>query len=258
MQKVDAIIAENPNTSLDDLVTTRKINADQKAQALKKPALQSQLVQFEDQITSFKKLEEELKIQSAKETAQLLESHKLELESLRRSLELEAKSMRKKDTRDHLLTLSTFLRAAAARRQIEDDMSEESKAFEGMLLLLYGGDIAAVDAAEKLINGSGDGVLSTEGQVLNVSYARIKELAIELAPSNVEDASNMRTSEASTTSTGETAVADISTDPTIVHAGLTELGGVEAPPQIDQNSGTCNVSHLLRSQRELGRMLRLP
>ena len=49
MQKVDSIIAENPGVSLDDLVASRKINNDQKAQALKKPVLQVQLAQLEEQ-----------------------------------------------------------------------------------------------------------------------------------------------------------------------------------------------------------------
>ena len=54
-QKIDAIIAENPNVSLDDLVSQRKINNDQKAAAVKKPQLQLQLAAFEEQIAQYRK-----------------------------------------------------------------------------------------------------------------------------------------------------------------------------------------------------------
>jgi hypothetical protein len=61
------------------------------------------------------------------------------------------------------------LRAAAARRQLEDDDSDLTKAFEGALLQVYGGDAGAVMAAEKLIEGAEEGVPSTEGVVLGVT-----------------------------------------------------------------------------------------
>lgn len=169
MQKVDTVMSENPNMSLDELVAARKINNDQKAQALKKPSLQASLAQFEDQITQYKKIEEEFQTRARGESDQLQQSHQKELEDLRTSLRAEAASGADKDLRGQLLTLSQFLRAAAARRQLEDDDSEESKAFEGLLLLLYGGDESAVDAAEKLIKGSSEGVTSTEGTDLEVS-----------------------------------------------------------------------------------------
>lgn len=168
MQKVDSVVAENPGVSLDDLVSTKRINADQKAQALKKPSLQAQLAQYEEQISSYKKVEQEIHAQSQKERERLENAHQVELESLRATLAQDAKVEAANTTRSNLLTLSTFLRAAAARRQLEDDTSEESKAFEGLLLLLYGGDTAAVDAAEKLVTGSNDGVMSTEGATLSV------------------------------------------------------------------------------------------
>ena len=53
MQKIDAILAENPNASLDELVASRKINNDQKAQALKKPGLQASLAQYDQQIVQY-------------------------------------------------------------------------------------------------------------------------------------------------------------------------------------------------------------
>lgn len=168
-QKVDSIIAENPNLSLDDLVQTRKINADQKAQAQKKPALQFQLAQLEEQLALHKKIEEDFAERLQSEGERLSKKHEKEVEELRSELAKKTADAAKSSTREKLLVLSRFLRAAAARRQTDDDGSEESKAFEGVLLLLYGGDSAAVDAAEKLIEGGDDAVPSTEGAPLQVN-----------------------------------------------------------------------------------------
>lgn len=169
MQKVDSIIAENPGVSLDELVATRKINNDQKAQALKKPALQAQLAQLEEQIVQYKKFDQEYQQKMAAERELLQSSHKEELERLREILKAEAAVEAQKTFKQRTLTLSRFLRAAAARRQLENDDSDLTKAFEGALLLVYGGDISAVAAAEKLIDGSDEQVPSTEGILLNVT-----------------------------------------------------------------------------------------
>jgi hypothetical protein len=96
-------------------------------------------------------------------------SHSSELESLRDTIKAEQVLEQQKVLKDKLLTLSRFLRAAAARRQLEDDDSDLTKAFEGALLQVYGGDASAVMAAEKLIDGTDEGVPSTEGVVLSVT-----------------------------------------------------------------------------------------
>jgi len=169
MQKVDAIIAENPDVSLDDLVASRKINADQKAQALKKPGLQAQLAQFEQQLAQYKKFDQEYQQKIAQEKESLQRLHADELEKLRDTLKAEADAASRKAFKEKFLTLSRFLRAAAARRQLEDDDSDLTKGFEGALLLVYGGDAGAVSAAEKLIDGSDENVPSTEGVTLSVT-----------------------------------------------------------------------------------------
>lgn len=168
-QKVDSIIEANPGVSLDDLLASRKINADQKAQAERKPALQAQLAQFEEQHGHYIKYGQELEARFAKEKEILAKSHSGELEALRATIRAEAALEQQKLLKDKLLTLSRFLRAAAARRQLEDDDSDLTKAFEGALLQVYGGDAAAVNAAEKLIEGAEVGVPSTEGVVLSVT-----------------------------------------------------------------------------------------
>jgi hypothetical protein len=169
MQKVDSIIAENPGVSLDDLVASRKINNDEKAKALKKPGLQIQLAQLEEQVALYKKFDREYQQKIATEKALLQSAHTEELEKLRETLQAEAAIELEKTFKERILILSRFLRAAAARRQLEDDDTDVTKAFEGALLLVYGGDASAVTAAEKLIQGSEDTVPSTEGVPLSVT-----------------------------------------------------------------------------------------
>ena len=173
MQKVDSIIAENPGETLDDLVAARKINNDQKAQALKKPGLQAQLAQLEEQVAHYKKFDQEYQQKLATEKALLQSAHKEELEKLRETSKAESAIELEKTFKERILILSRFLRAAAARRQLEDDDTDVTKAFEGALLLVYGGDASAVTAAEKLIQGSEDTVPSTEGVPLNVTCMSI-------------------------------------------------------------------------------------
>ena len=168
MAKVDTIIEENPDSSLDQLVAARKINQDQRAQALKKPSLQSSLSQLEEQITAYKKMEEDFWQRLESEKQRLQEHHEKELEQAKTLAQTQASAMSRTDLRQKLLVLSRFLRAAAARRQADDEESDDSKAFEGVLLLLYGGDIAAVYAAERLVNGSQDKAPSTEGATVDV------------------------------------------------------------------------------------------
>ena len=165
-QKVDTIIAENPNVSLDDLLSSRKINHDQKAQAQKKPSLQASLTQFEEQLAQFKQYDEESQKRLATEKSALETAHKEELEKLRDTSIAEAKAEAKKESKENLLILSKFLRAAAAKRQGGDETSPENRAFEGALLLVYGGEIGAVTAIEKLISGSEE-LVPTVDQVLS-------------------------------------------------------------------------------------------
>lgn len=169
MQKTDTIIEANPGVSLDELVASRKINADQKASAEKKPGLQAQRAQLEEQFGHFQKYGQEQEEKAAREKEILKKSHSSELEALRDTLKAEAVLEQKKLLKEKILTLSRFLRAAAARRQLEDDDSDLTKAFEGALLQVYGGDATAVLAAEKLIEGAEEGVPSTEGVQLHVT-----------------------------------------------------------------------------------------
>jgi len=172
MAKVDSVMAENPDMTLDQLVSARKINNDQKSQALKKPSLQAQLSQLEDQIVQYKKFEEEFNQRSKADKEELTSAHQKELEELRSQIkpqEEAAPAPQGQNLREALLSLSRFLRAAAHRRQLDEDETDETKAFEGALLLLYGGDEKAADTMENIINASGESVVSTEGVQLSVT-----------------------------------------------------------------------------------------
>lgn len=165
--KVDSIIAANPNVSLDELLASKKINQDQKAQALKKPSLQASLAQLEEQLTQFKKIDADHQARLQFELDKLKQAHQQEIDSLKKTT---TTSHHHAGLREDLLVFSQFLRAAAAKRLVENEVdSEESKAFEGALLLVYGGDDRAVDAAENLIRGSDDRVISVEGHPLNIT-----------------------------------------------------------------------------------------
>lgn len=151
---MDSIIAENPNTSLDELLSSRKINQDQKTQAQKKPSLQASLVQLEEQITQYKQFDEDYQKRLSAERSALETTHKNELQKVKDAAKAEAEAEGKKQAKDNLLVLSKFLRAAAAKRQGGDETSAENGAFEGALLLVYGGESSAVIAMENLISGS--------------------------------------------------------------------------------------------------------
>ncbi|KAG9532680.1 hypothetical protein KCU93_g995, partial [Aureobasidium melanogenum] len=226
MTKLDAILAENPGKTLDELLASRKINADQKAQASKKPALQSQLAQLEEQIAQYKKVDADYQSRMSAQHLQLTSAHQAELETLKGSLKEQLEKELNAALRQKLLTFSQFLRAAAAKRVIEEEAdTDESKAFEGALLLVYGGDDKAVDAVMNLIQGSDEQVPSVEGELLPVKYSQVKQAAVGFGAFPGEETAQ---EEAPVESNDATAVQPEDTvpssDPTIAHAGLTEIG----------------------------------
>lgn len=166
---------ENPGVELDALIAARKINVDQKTQFLKKPALQVQLTQLEEQLNQLKKLEDDFSGRLHQQRERLEQAHKQEVEALKAELLAQSTAQADSSFRQKILVFSKFLRAAAARRAMEEDDPEdskaeqESKAFEGLLLLVYGGDNGAADAAERLIEGSNETIPSTEGDMLPVT-----------------------------------------------------------------------------------------
>jgi len=231
MSKLDAIIAENPGVSLDNLVAQRKINQDQKAAALKKPQLLSQLADLEERQEHYRKLDSDYQIKFSKQRDDLTSQHKQELSKIREEARTEAVGTSSSELRQKLLTFSQFLRAAAAKRTVEDEAdTDESRAFEGALLLVYGGDEKAVDTALNLIDGSDQQVPSIEGVDLPITFAQIKKASLEHGPFQAEEAWVDDVAEATggEVHPGMGELTADGTDPTITHAGLTEL---EAPLQ---------------------------
>lgn len=172
--KVDGIIAENAGKSLDDLVAARKINADQKAQALKKPALQATLTQLEEQIAQYKKFDTEYKAKSQAEKSELeknlSEKSAKELEQALATAKAEAAAASVKEQQNSLLLVSQFLRLAAARRAEEaDSTADENQALEGVLYQVYTGDATAVATMIKLTQGSEEQTFSVNGDQLSTT-----------------------------------------------------------------------------------------
>ena len=167
--KVDAIIAENPGKSLDDLVAEKKINVDQKAQALKKPSLQATIAQIEEQIAQFKDFAVYYEERLASQKADLEKAHKEELEALQQQATAAATNAGQQELRQKLLNLSKFLCAAATVRRSGDETSSESRAFEGVLYQVYGGTQDAVTSMLKIIDGVDDKVVGVDGTTLEVT-----------------------------------------------------------------------------------------
>lgn len=208
--KVESIVAEHPGKPLDLLVAEKKINSDQRAQILKKPALQAQVAQIEEQIAQYKQFAAHYEERLVSQKTALETAHKEELEAAREKAVAELKESQEKTVRAQLLTLSQFLRAAASVRRAGDGAAADSQAFEGVLLQVYGGNLDAVESMLKLISGADEKVAGVDGQILDVTYAKVKQLSEEqAAPVPVEEPSAADSGAVS--------------DPTIANAGLTEL-----------------------------------
>ncbi|KAG5932183.1 hypothetical protein E4U53_001445 [Claviceps sorghi] len=163
-------------TPLEELVISRVINTDQKAQIEKKPALQAQLTQLEQQLAQFQKVHEQYRLRTAADKAEWEKS----LEKAKEDAVSEAKASFQQSLKDNLLTLSQFLRLAAYRREeASDPESDESQAVEGVLLAIYSGDDNAVSSMLKLVRGTDDKVVSVSGEELQTTYSVVKTLAIE-------------------------------------------------------------------------------
>ncbi|EME86626.1 uncharacterized protein MYCFIDRAFT_186763 [Pseudocercospora fijiensis CIRAD86] len=232
LAKVDAILSENPGVSLDDLVAQRKINNDQRAAAQKKPQLQAQLVDLEERIEHYRKLDQDYQAKFTKQRDELASQHEQTTAKLRKELSQDAFETAQKLLRQKLLTFSQFLRCAAAKRNAEEAVDDdESRAFEGALLLVYGGDQKAVDTAMNLIDGSNETVPNIDGEPLQFTFAQVKEVSLKYTPfaneetwvDQVADATSGEAPQPPSDSAAATS------DPTIVNAGLTELEASTVP-----------------------------
>ncbi|CAG8194835.1 unnamed protein product [Penicillium salamii] len=206
--KVDAILAENSDKTLDELVADKKINSDQKAQYERKASLQEAAAQIEEQIAIYKQFAAQYEERLAAQKSDLTKDREEELEAVRANAIADATEASKKALRTQLHTMTKFLCGAATMRR-DEVVNTESQAFEGVLYQVYGGSQESVSNMLKIIDGVDEKITAVEGNVLDFTYADLKQACERFAPSE-------EGSEAST----ETIPAS---DPTIANAGLTEL-----------------------------------
>lgn len=147
----------------------KKINADQKAQALKKPALQAQVAQIEEQFAHYKEFAAQYEERLATQKAALEKAHQEELEAVRANAVADTTEAAARELRQQLFTLTKFLCAAANSRRAGETESIESRALEGVLFQVYAGNQDAVSSMIKLINGADEKVPSVEGPDLEFS-----------------------------------------------------------------------------------------
>ncbi|KAK4236717.1 hypothetical protein C8A03DRAFT_35369 [Achaetomium macrosporum] len=224
--RIDHIIAEHGGKSLDELVSLKIINADQKAAHLKKPQLEAQLFHLEEQLAQHKKVAQEYRARLAEQEKALTEKFEKEKADIVAELTEKAEADAKTNLRDNLLILSQFLRLAAARRAEDaDSTSDESMALEGVLLHIYTGDENAVSAMLKLVQGAEEPTRSTTGETLQTTFAQVKQLAIaHAAPFTQTEASQPAESDIVESKQ------EPQTDPTVANAGLTEVEEGSATP----------------------------
>ncbi|GAB1740588.1 hypothetical protein NU219Hw_g5683t1 [Hortaea werneckii] len=246
LQKVDDIRNANPGLSLNDLVAQRKINQDQKAAAEKKPQIQAQLKDVEGQVQVFRSVNAEYLAQLQKQKDELAAEHQLQLQKVKEDARLEAMTSTASKLRKNLLVFSQFLRAAAAKRNIEEESNtSESMAFEGALLLVYGGDEKAVEAAVNIIEGADQEVPSIEGPLSGVKYSQIKQTSVDYAPFQTEE----------TWTNGVAAASEAvptGSDPTIAHVGLTEIQQQQQPSGLPAQNAAAQQDQILSSPANAG------
>ncbi|OAP57844.1 hypothetical protein AYL99_08582 [Fonsecaea erecta] len=225
--KADAVISENPNVSLDDLVAQKKLNADQKAQILKKPALQNQVAQLEEQLSHFRAFAQELEEKAAKEKSKLIEAHEAEIATVKEKALQEIEDIKSKAVEDGLRVITHFLHTAASKRQSEEADTEEGRAFEGALLLVYQGNESSLSTLQSLIYGTDDKVPDVHGELLDFTFAQIKESSLQSAPDALPGTEPEVEDEAEEKEAA-TVAAELGVDNTVANAGLTELDDAAA------------------------------
>lgn len=151
------------------------INNDQKTQILNKPKLQASLTQLEEQITQYKKFDQEYKARMQSEKAEFERASKekasKDLDEAVATAKADGIADALKEQRSGLLLISKFLRLAAIRRGDEeaDATLDENKALEGVLAKVYGGDVEAVDHMVNIIRGDDSATVSVNSEPLTTT-----------------------------------------------------------------------------------------
>lgn len=213
VSKTEATIADHPGLTLDDLVTKKKINADQKAQILKKPQLEAQLAQLEEQQKNFNEFAADFDVRMNKQKSSLTEAHEAEIEKLKEQAAKAAIKDSEKKVHEALKVVIQFLHAAAYKRTQEDVDPEESRSYEALLFHIYQGNHTALNALENLITGKDEKTTEPSGEDIDYTFAQLKESAMSVL---TDDALEAHDTVAEPTDPP-------GTDPTVANAGLTEL-----------------------------------
>lgn len=172
--KTQTLIAENKDKSIDQLITAKIINADQKRQVDNKPALEAELARYEEQLSQIQKIDDEWRttVASVKADTEKKLAEKYEQEKADAVAEVKSKAEgdAKKALEDGFLVLSQFLRLAAHRRaEAAESTEDQDLALEGILLSVYGGDHSAVATMVKLYQGTEDTATSVSGDPLQTT-----------------------------------------------------------------------------------------
>lgn len=107
----------------------------------------------------------------------LFEALKVEIAQLKETSEAKAQEpgVRSTTLQGGLKIVSESLHAAASKRNQLDEATDERRAFEGALLLIYQGDEAALSTFQNLIAGTDDDVLDTEESPVDFTFAQLKD-----------------------------------------------------------------------------------
>lgn len=231
--KTEAIVTEFSNLSLDQLVAQKKINNDQRAQVQKKPQLEAQVAQLEEQQKNLTEYFKAIEAKHEKEKAELKDNHDAAVLQARSEATDAANTASSKQVSDALRIVVQFLHAAAYKRQSEDVEPDEAKAYEGVLFHLYQGNATSHDAITKLVNGSDERIMDPHSaEQLEYTYAQLKVATITGAEAEAEPEPEAGLSESAEGQTPTSVRAETSeqADPTITNAALTELEDTTSIP----------------------------
>lgn len=197
----------------------KKINADQKAQVQKKPQLEAQLAQLEEQQKNYAELTADLEARFDKEKASLTEAHEAEIEKLKEESTQSSTTSTASKVKEALHVTCQFLHAAAYQRQRDDVEEIERQAYEAVLFHLYQGNATALETLTKVVDGQEEKVVDpTSGDTLDFTYAQLKTSALSALNS-----ADQAAPETDDFSEAAPAVEEPESDPTVTHATLTEL-----------------------------------
>lgn len=172
-------------------------------------------------MANFRAFARELEEHAAKEKTSLVAAHEAEIAKIKEQSTQDAEEIKSKAVQDGLRVVIHFLHTAASKRQVEEAESDEARAFEGALLLVYQGNETALSTLKNLINGTDEKVMDVQGEPLDFTFAQVKESSMQSAQDLVSQPPPAADHEA-------TAPVDVAVDKTIANAGLTELDDTTA------------------------------